>query len=250
MNAYFVTGTDTDAGKTVIATGLMAAARRRGLAVAGGKPVASGCEPSPQGLRNADALAIQTQCHPALPYEVINPFAFEPAIAPHIAAREAGVALSLSSLKIPMRSLLAHGADFTLIEGAGGWRVPLNDKESLSDLAIELALPVVLVVGVRLGAINHARLTLEAIHRDGVRVAGWVANVVDPELPRRQQNLDSLVEWLSEQGGAPCLGTVPWLEKAPWLQAPSAERVADFLDVEPLLTTTAETENPNPGFIE
>ncbi|MGM8932802.1 dethiobiotin synthase [Salinicola halophyticus] len=264
MTACFVTGTDTDAGKTFITTGLMAAARRRGLTAAGGKPVASGCERTPLGLRNADAVAIQAQCQPALDYDAINPIALEPAIAPHIAARETGVALSLSSLEIPMRSLLARGADFTLIEGAGGWRVPLNDQESLSDLAIALALPVVLVVGVRLGAINHARLTLEAIRHDGLTVAGWVANVIDPEMPRCQQNLDSLTEWLSEQGGVPCLGTVPWLEKepwlgkapwlqAPWLQAPSAERVADFLDIEPLLIATAATaadENPKPGYTE
>ena len=229
MTACFVTGTDTDAGKTVVTAGLMLAARRRGLTVAGGKSVASGCERTPLGLRNADALAIQAQCHPALPYDAINPFAFEPAIAPHIAAGEAGIPLTLASLERPMRSLLARNADLTLIEGAGGWRVPLNERESLSDLAIALALPVVLVVGVRLGAINHARLTLESIRGDGLTVAGWVASGIDPDLPRCRQNLDTLAGWLGEQGGVPCLGVVPWLP------SPSAERVADFLDIDPLL---------------
>ncbi|WP_110655807.1 dethiobiotin synthase [Salinicola halimionae] len=250
MNAYFVTGTDTDAGKTVVTAGLLAAARRRGLTTAGGKPVASGCERTPQGLRNADALAIQAQCHPMLPYEAINPFAFEPAIAPQFAAREAGVSLALSALELPMRALLARRADITLIEGAGGWRVPLNDHQSLSDLVIALALPVVLVVGVRLGAINHARLTLEAILHDGLTIAGWVANVIDSELPRRQENLGSLIHWLSEEAGVPCLGVVPWLEKEPGLQVPSAERVADFLNIEPLLASSANTQTPDHGYIE
>ncbi|WP_110600548.1 dethiobiotin synthase [Salinicola lusitanus] len=233
MHAYFVTGTDTDAGKTVITTGLMAAARRRGLTVAGGKPVASGCERAPQGWRNADALAIQAQCHPALPYEAINPFAFEPAIAPHIAAHEAGVALDIPRLAAPMRTLLERGADLTLIEGAGGWRVPLNARESIPELAVALQIPVVLVVGVRLGAINHARLTLEAIQRDGVRIAGWVANTLEPDTPRLEENLEALTHWLGVQGGVPCLGVVPWLA------SPDAETTADFLDLEPLLNDPA-----------
>ena len=142
--AFFITGTDTDAGKTLVTSGLLAAARRRGLTTAGGKPVASGCEWGVEGLRNADALAIQAQCRPALDYDTINPVAFEPAIAPHIAAAEANVALSVSALAAPMRALLTcRAADLTLIEGAGGWRVPLNERESLSDLVVALALPVI-----------------------------------------------------------------------------------------------------------
>lgn len=225
-DAFFLTGTDTDAGKTFIATGLLAGARRRGLTTAGGKPVASGCERTPRGLRNADALAIQAQCRPALDYGAINPVTFEPAIAPHIAAREASAALSVSALEQPMRALLARGADLTLIEGAGGWRVPLNDRESLSDLAVALGLPVLMVVGVRLGAINHARLTWEAIHGDGLTVAGWVANVIDPGMPRLQENLDSLEAWLGQKCGVPCLGVVPWLT------SPCADRVADFVEID------------------
>lgn len=230
--AFFITGTDTDAGKTLVTTGLLAAARRRGLTTAGGKPVASGCEWEVEGLRNADALAIQAQCRPALDYDTINPIAFGPAIAPHIAAHAAGVDLSVSRLAVPMRRLLSRGADLTLIEGAGGWRVPLNERESLSDLAVALALPAVLVVGVRLGAINHARLTLESIQHDGLPVAGWVANVIDPRMPRLEENLDSLAGWLGEEGGVPCLGVVPWLA------TPAPERVADCLELDPLINAT------------
>ncbi|WP_251978374.1 dethiobiotin synthase [Salinicola avicenniae] len=242
MTAYFLTGTDTDAGKTVIATGLLAAARRRGLTTAGGKPVASGCERTSAGLRNTDALAIQAVCEPRLDYAAINPVALAPAIAPHIAAREAGEPLTVARLAPPMRSLLADGSGFTVIEGAGGWRVPLAGNESLSDLARELGLPVILVVGVRLGAINHARLTLEAIQRDGLRVAGWVANIVEADMPRMEDNLDALSYWLGEQGGVPCLGVVPRLT------APTPAAVADLLDIDPLLSRSmAGGNNPQDG---
>lgn len=227
--AFFVTGTDTDAGKTLIASGLLYAARTRGLSTAAGKPLASGSEPTPDGLRNDDALALQAQCHPPMTYDAINPLAFEPAIAPHIAAREAHVELSVASLAAPMQSLLARRADLTLIEGAGGWRVPISDEASLCDLAVALKLPVILVVGVRLGAINHARLTLEAIERDGLKVAGWVANVIDDRTARLEANLATLEHWLSRRGGVPCLGVVPHLSD------PTPERVGTCLDIECLL---------------
>ncbi|RKR07682.1 dethiobiotin synthase [Kushneria sinocarnis] len=232
--AFFVTGTDTDAGKTVVAAGLLAAARRRGLSTAAGKPVATGCTRTPHGLRNDDALALQRQCRPGLEYETINPVALEPGIAPHIAAREAGIELTVDALAAPMRMLLARHADFTLIEGAGGWRVPLNEHESLYGLARTLALPVVLVVGVRLGAISHARLTLEAIERDGLRVAGWVACVIAGETARLAENLATLKHWLGrerdpDRGRVPCLGVVPRLAD------PAPERVADHLDINALM---------------
>ena len=154
--AYFITGTDTDVGKTTIAAGLLYAAREAGLSTAAGKPVASGCEMTSKGLRNADALALMAESSVALTYDEVNPFAFEPPIAPHIAAREAGAVVSVQSLLGPMRHILAKNADFTLIEGAGGWRVPLSGQDSLSDLAQRLDLPVILVVGVRMGCISHA----------------------------------------------------------------------------------------------
>ena len=130
--AYFITGTDTDVGKTTVAAGFLYAARTAGLSTAAGKPVASGCEVTPQGLRNADALALMAESSIKLSYDEVNPVAFEPAIAPHIAAREAGVVLTVRSLLEPMQHILGQKADFTLIEGAGGWRVPLSGQDSLS----------------------------------------------------------------------------------------------------------------------
>ncbi len=222
--AFFIAGTDTEIGKTTIAAGLLHAARARGLSTAAAKPVASGCERTPAGLRNGDALALLGECSLALDYAEVNPFAFEPAIAPHLAAREVGVELTVDALLPPVRQVLARGADFALVEGAGGWRVPLAGRESLSDLAVALRLPVILVVGVRLGCINHAVLTAEAIARDGLTLAGWVANLVDPATSRLEENLATLAERLP----APCLGRVPRLAEA----SPAA--VAAHLDLAPL----------------
>ena len=220
--AYFITGTDTDVGKTTVAAGFLYAARAAGLSTAAGKPVASGCEVTPQGLRNADALALMAESSIKLSYDEVNPVAFEPAIAPHIAAREAGVVLTVRSLLGPMQHILSKQADFTLIEGAGGWRVPLSGQDSLSDLAQALDLPVILVVGVRLGCISHALLTAEAIARDGLQLAGWVANIIGPKTSRREENLATLAERLP----APCLGRVPKLKSA------SAQSVAEYLQLD------------------
>ncbi|WEJ72761.1 MULTISPECIES: dethiobiotin synthase [unclassified Pseudomonas] len=220
-HAYFITGTDTEIGKTTLAAGLLHAARLAGLSTAAAKPVASGCERTPEGLRNEDALALLAECSLPLAYDQVNPFAFQPAIAPHLAAREKGVKLQVESLAPAVRSVLQLGADFTVVEGAGGWRVPLSGEESLSDLAIALGLPVILVVGVRLGCINHAVLSAEAIQRDGLQLAGWVANIVDPSTSRLEENLATLAERLP----APCIGRVPRLSPA----TPSA--VAAHLDL-------------------
>jgi dethiobiotin synthetase len=220
--SYFIAGTDTDIGKTTVAAGLLHAARLNGLSTLGAKPVASGCDVTPKGLRNSDALALMAQSSVKMTYDEINPIAFEPAIAPHLAAREADVAISVSSLLAAMRKVLDKGADFTLIEGAGGWRVPLSGQANLSDLAMALKLPVILVVGVRLGAINHALLTAEAIARDGLQLAGWVANIIEPKTSRLEENLASLAERLP----APCLGRVPYLKLA------SPEAVAEYLQLD------------------
>ncbi|MHB9796613.1 dethiobiotin synthase [Pseudomonas sp. MT3] len=209
-HAYFITGTDTEIGKTTIAAGLLHAARLAGLSTAAAKPVASGCERTPEGLRNEDALALLSECSLPLAYDQVNPFAFQPAIAPHLAAREKGVKLQVGSLAPAVRSVLQLGADFSVVEGAGGWRVPLSGEESLSDLAIALGLPVILVVGVRLGCINHAVLSAEAIQRDGLQLAGWVANIVDPNTSRLEESLATLAERLP----APCIGRVPRLSPA------------------------------------
>ena len=219
--AFFVTGTDTDVGKTTIAAGLLRAARLAGLSTAAVKPVASGCEAGADGLRNSDALALLAECSLPLSYAAVNPFAFAPAIAPHLAAREAGVELKVEALAVAVQAVLAQQADFTLVEGAGGWRVPLGEQATLADLPVALDLPVILVVGVRLGCINHALLTAEAIARDGLRLAGWVANVLDPQTSRLDDNLRTL----SERLAAPCLGRVPRLEQA------GAAAVARHLDI-------------------
>ena len=223
-HTYFVTGTDTEVGKTTIAAGLLRAARLAGWSTAAAKPVASGCEVTAEGLRNSDALALLGECTLPLAYEEVNPFAFAPAIAPHLAAHEAGVELSVARLLPAVRRVLGRGAEFMLVEGAGGWRVPLAGRETLSDLAIALRLPVILVVGVRLGCINHALLSAEAIERDGLQLAGWVANIVDPHAARLEENLATLAERLP----APCLGRVPRLAAA----TPAA--VAEHLDLLPL----------------
>jgi len=220
--AYFIAGTDTDVGKTTIAAGLLHAARLQGLSTLGAKPVASGCTMTPKGLRNSDAQALIDESSIKLAYEEVNPFAFEPAIAPHVAAREAGITLEVGVLSKAMRHVLDQGADFTLVEGAGGWRVPLSDQANLSDLAIALGLPVILVVGVRLGCINHALLSAEAIARDGLQLAGWVANIIEPRTSRLEENLASLAERLP----APCLGRVPKLKQA------TADAVAEHLQLD------------------
>lgn len=220
--AYFIAGTDTDVGKTTIAAGLLHAARLQGLSTLGAKPVASDCSMTAKGLRNSDAQALIDESSIKLAYEEVNPFAFEPAIAPHVAAREASVALEVTVLAKAMRHVLEQGADFTLIEGAGGWRVPLSNHANLSDLAIALKLPVILVVGVRLGCINHALLSAEAIARDGLQLAGWVANVIEPRTSRLEENLASLAERLP----APCLGRVPKLKQA------TADAVAEHLQLD------------------
>lgn len=222
--AFFIAGTDTEVGKTTIAAGLLCAARRQGLSTAACKPVASGSELTAEGLRNSDALALLGQCSLPLSYAEVNPLAFAPAIAPHLAAREAGVALTAAALLAPVRHVLELGADFSVVEGAGGWRVPLDNGGYLSDLPKALGLPVILVVGVRLGCINHAVLSAEAIARDGLQLVGWVANIVDPATSRLADNLATLAQLLP----APCLGEVPRLADA------GPEAVAEHLQLQHL----------------
>lgn len=222
--AFFITGTDTNVGKTLIAAGLLVAAKNKGLTTAALKPVAAGCEQTAEGLRNADALLLQSVITQPLAYDQINPYALEAAIAPHIAAQLEKRSLSVDRLSGFCRGVLTS-ANFTLLEGAGGWRVPINARETLADLAKNLQLPVILVVGVRLGCINHALLTFEAIVRDGLPVAGWVANCVDAEMPALQENIDSLRARLP----VPCLGVVPFLAEQ------SPDLVAHYFDETELL---------------
>lgn len=217
----FITGTDTDVGKTVVACGFLAAANQQGLRTAAIKPVAAGCEMTEQGMTNSDALQLQAAASHKLSYQQINPVALEPAIAPHIAAAEAGVRMSASRLVGYCRGVSLLPVDMVVIEGAGGWRVPINSRETLADVARELECAVIVVVGMRLGCLNHALLTMEAIRRDGLQIAGWVANILDTEMPRLQENIDTLKQSINE----PCLGIVPRLDDL------SPEQVATFLSV-------------------
>ena len=220
---FFIAGTDTDVGKTLVACALLEKARQEGLVTAAIKPVAAGCEQTPNGLRNDDALQLQQAMTLDLLYEQVNPVALEPAIAPHIAAEQVQKRLRVAQLSGFCRGVMMQRSDLLLVEGAGGWRVPLNSVETLADLAKDLQLPVILVVGMKLGCINHALLTAEAIARDGLPLAGWVANGVS-EMSAYQENLNTLKHLLP----APCLGIVPALDKV------SALAAAVYLDLTPL----------------
>lgn len=217
--AFFITGTDTDVGKTFIAASMLIAAKARGLSTAALKPVAAGCEKTLEGLRNADAVLLQSVITQKLYYEQINPIALEAAIAPHIAAQQEKRSMSADRLAGFCRGVL-NSADFTLVEGAGGWRVPINPAETLADLAKALRLPIILVVGVRLGCINHALLTVEAIRNDGLSLAGWIANCIDADMLALQENIQSLATRIP----APCLAVVPWVSDA------NPQAAADFFD--------------------
>ncbi|MGH8297283.1 MAG: dethiobiotin synthase [Steroidobacteraceae bacterium] len=203
---FFVTGTDTGVGKTLVAAALTRALVARGLRVAVMKPVASGSDPTPDGLRNSDALTLIDAANVKAPYEAVNPYCFLPPISPHIAAREAGVSIDLALLRSRFDSLAA-ACDCIIVEGAGGWLAPLSDSTAMADLAAALSLPVLLVVGLRLGCLNHALLTRDSIAAGGAAFAGWIASAVDPQFERAAENLATLTARL----GAPPLAHVPFL---------------------------------------
>jgi len=202
---YFMTGTDTGVGKTLVAAAFMKLFARQGLRVSGMKPVASGCRPTQAGLRNEDAELLDAQATIRHPYDRINPFAFAPAIAPHLAAEAAGIEISLTPM-IESYQQLAAQSDVVVVEGAGGWRVPIGPTGMLSDLPEELGLDVILVVGLRLGCLNHALLTCEAIQQRGkCRLAGWVGNGIESGFEPLAANIRTLASRIA----APCLGIIP-----------------------------------------
>jgi dethiobiotin synthetase len=219
VKGAFVTGTDTDCGKTVVACGLVAALRSCGLRVGVMKPVSAGAEPTPDGLRNQDALDLMAESGLGLPYATVNPWVFAPAIAPHIAAAQAGTPIRFAPLFDAFARVRAAG-DAVVVEGAGGWRVPLGPDGDMADLAAALGLPVLLVVGLRLGCLSHALLTAESIERRGCRLAGWIGSRVDPRMAVAEENVATLRERLP----APCLGIVPRLDR------PNGAAVAAHLD--------------------
>jgi len=206
VKGVFVTGTDTGVGKTVVATGLVRGLVAQQLRVAVMKPIASGSRQTDQGLRNEDALALMAASNVAVPYATVNPYCFEPAISPHIAADDSRIRVDLAKIRRNLEAL-ASCSDWILVEGAGGWLAPIGPATSIRDVALALKLPVVMVVGLRLGCINHAMLTKLAIEAHGAPFAGWVANTIDPAMPRRTENLETLIRLIGE----PPLAIVPAL---------------------------------------
>jgi dethiobiotin synthetase len=208
--AWFVTGTDTGVGKTRVSAALLHALRRQGLKAVGMKPVAAGAEQASSGAwTNEDLLALRSASDVQVPPELDNPYLLPDPVSPHIAARNAGVAIDVGLLKQRFQALRAR-ADAVVVEGAGGWLVPLNDRETMADLAATLDLPVILVVGLRLGCLNHALLTQESIRARGLRLAGWVANRVDPAMREPEANLATLRALID----APLLADLPWAPEA------------------------------------
>ena len=206
----FVTGTDTGVGKTLVSAALLCTLARHHARVVGMKPVAAGLVQQGGEWVAEDALALRAASSVLVPPALDNPVMLPEPLSPHLAAARAGRHVDVAELVVSHCELQRH-ADVVLVEGAGGWRVPLNDSETLADLAVALALPVVLVVGMRLGCLNHALLTAEAIRGDGLTMAGWVANVIDPTMLCLDENIETLCQRLD----APLLGVVPWQATAP-----------------------------------
>jgi len=200
---YFVTGTDTNIGKTLISCALLHCFAAQGKRVIGMKPIAAGCNDDGQ---NEDVLQLRAAGNVAVGYGQINPYSFLPAIAPHIAAQRAGVIIDCSVVAKSYQELAAQ-ADVVIVEGVGGFRVPLNAQQDSADLVVELGLPVILVVGMRLGCLNHALLTVEAITARGLTLAGWVGNVVDADMTLVEENISALRQRIA----APLLGIVSFM---------------------------------------
>lgn len=200
---YFVTGTDTGVGKTRVAVTLILALRERGLRVAAMKPVSAGAKPWEY---NDDVVALMQAMNVRADPCDVNPYAFDEAIAPHIAATMHGVRIEPEVIAAAY-ARLARISDVVVVEGAGGLLVPVNESADMADLARMLCLPTVLVVGLRLGCINHARLSFEALRRRGLLYAGWVGNHIDPDMAAQEDNLAALKCWLPD----PCLGVQPFI---------------------------------------
>ena len=226
-HGIFVTGTDTGVGKTLVTCALIRAIAARGKRVVGMKPVAAGAQAGEQGVLSEDVELLLAAGNVNAPRSQVNPYCFVPAIAPHLAARAAGIDIELAKIAAAYRELAAV-AEFVVVEGAGGFRVPLNAREDMADLAEQLRLPVVLVVGMRLGCLNHALLTAEAIRSKGLTLAAWCANHIDPAMTLAEENVGALTERLS----APLLGRISHMP------APDPRAVAALLDPSALALVT------------
>lgn len=224
-NQFFIAGTESGAGKTVVASGLLAAANERALITVALKPVALGCHQTTEGLRSEDAKLFQRTMSQDLPYEQINPVALSSALSPHIAAEQAGKRLLVSQLAGYCRGVLMQRTDLVLVEGAAGWRTPLNRTETFAGLAKELNLAVILVVRITPDCISHALLAAQAIAQDGLQLAGWVANQTDSAVPAAPSIVNSLKAMLR----APCVGDIPFM------QTPSDLDVSHLIELETLI---------------
>lgn len=202
MKKIFIAGTDTDVGKTYTSVALLHYFNAQGLKTIAHKPLASGSEKDAAGeLRNSDALALQAAASVKLPYTVVNPFCFEPPIAPHVAASRIGLTLQLSDLDAHFKTVQTYPADLCLVEGAGGWHTPVNEKTLLSDWVVHQGFSVILVVKIKLGCLNHTILTAQAIEKTGLPFLGWIANCMEPNY----SEIDSSIVYLKNYLKAPCL---------------------------------------------
>jgi dethiobiotin synthetase len=203
MQTIFITGTDTDAGKTYVAVALLQGLKALGYRTVAQKPVAAGVNAA--GF-NTDALQLQQHATEPLSYELVNPYCLEDAVAPHLAAAKAELVIDSSILSKELQKLQNVNADIALVEGAGGWLLPLDENCTMADWVTEQQLPVLLVVGMKLGCLNHALLTINEIERSGLKLLGWVANCIDPDMSYQQENISYLQHRLT----APCLGILPY----------------------------------------
>jgi dethiobiotin synthetase len=225
---FFISGTDTGVGKTCVSLGLMRELQVQGHTVVGMKPVASGCHAVSNGLQNDDALKLQSCSSFPVKYSQVNPYALKSAIAPHLAARIDGASIQIPVIRKSFHEL-SEGAEFVVVEGVGGWLVPINAKQTMQDVAIELGLPVVLVVAIRLGCLNHAMLAVAAIRESGLQLAGWVANRVDAQC----EHADEVVTALGERLPAALLADIGFTPDNGAL-----EKQASRIDLAALLQTS------------
>lgn len=205
MNGYFITSTDTNVGKTTVALSLMKYLKAQGKIVGCMKPVSAGCEATPEGLRNEDALQLIKEASMELPYDQVNPYAFAPPIAPHIAAQQTGVFIDTNIIAERYKEI-ASKSEVVVVEGAGGWLVPVNDHQSMADIAASLNTSVILVVGMKLGCLNHALLTAASITDAGVPFAGWIANQLENNMLEEAKNIEALKLRIQ----APFIGSVTY----------------------------------------
>jgi len=219
IKGMFITGTDTGIGKTVVSCAILAKLKQMGLMVQGMKPIASGCELTKDGLRNEDAEALIDNSSIIQDYDLVNPYAFEPPIAPHLIAAKLGVDIDID-LILEKFNKLKTDMDSIIVEGVGGWQVPINETQTVANLAVRLNLPVVLVVGVRLGAINHAMLTYDAICQSGLDCMGWVANIVEKNMLNSNENIEAIQQRIE----------APLLAKIPYQNSIDVQRIVSYFD--------------------